>query len=215
MNKSADESDGPRGLHAALKSSAVYNLWQRIAGSRHFKKKLVEELLSLTPDMRMLDIGCGTGEILDFISPGLNLEYVGTDISPEYISRASSRYSGRGTFLCQDATAPLEHQDYFDLALLLGLLHHLNDQTCIGALSRAVEALKPGGMLRIIEPLRRPSAGLLERVLMAHDRGQYVRTLDEYISLMRALPLQIETFVWEKPFTIPWTLIVISGRRVN
>jgi hypothetical protein len=76
--------------------------------------------------MRILDLGCGTAEILGALPT--DITYVGYDMSPEYIAAAQNRFAGRGTFHCrlleQAEVAALEP---FDLVLGIGVLHHLDD----------------------------------------------------------------------------------------
>ena len=54
------------------------------------------ELDGLRSGMRVLDLGCGLGHLLDFFDErGLELDYVGWDISPELIAGARARYPDR------------------------------------------------------------------------------------------------------------------------
>ncbi len=47
---------------------------------------------------RILDIGCGPGDILDSPPP---VDYYGFDLNDAYIRFARRKYSGRGKFYCR------------------------------------------------------------------------------------------------------------------
>jgi trans-aconitate methyltransferase len=56
----------------------------------------------MMPTQRVVDVGCGTGEILDFLPAGIH--YHGFDLDPNYIAAAREKYSDRGRFECADIT---------------------------------------------------------------------------------------------------------------
>jgi len=57
----------------------------------------------------IVDIGCGSATILKFIP--LDAEYLGIDISENYIRAARKRFSARGTFFLGSARDFLNHDD--------------------------------------------------------------------------------------------------------
>ena len=67
------------GLRAALSSAAVYQAPQDLPGGRRFQRRLVDEYVRPAPGTRLLDIGCGTGAILEHVPAGV--AYHGFDLS--------------------------------------------------------------------------------------------------------------------------------------
>jgi SAM-dependent methyltransferase len=129
--------------------------------------------------MRVLDIGCGTGELSECFQPG---DYVGIDISEDYIRAARQRY--KGGFYAMDA-ADIERLGIsFDRAFVNGVFHHLSDEKVEATLSALTHVLKPDGLLHVDEavwPSRRwDLPGYFFRWL---DRGKYVRSASEWRTL--------------------------------
>ena len=87
----------------------MYNLVQRVFDSAKLQEALVNEVAKVKPGERVLDIGCGTGELLERIPSGVH--YTGFDLSAGYVEYARQRYAGRGEFSCQDIhEAPVESE---------------------------------------------------------------------------------------------------------
>ena len=94
---------------------------------------------------QILDIGCGTAEILEHLP---EIQYFGFDASQKYIDAAKARFGNRGTFSCDTVTtATLQRLAASDVVLAVGILHHLDDSDATSLLELAKAALKPGGRL--------------------------------------------------------------------
>jgi SAM-dependent methyltransferase len=106
------------------------------------EKALLRPKLDLSPDLHVLDIGCGTGRWVDEVAPRCAV-YHGTDFSPGLIeiARASHTNQGNASFsVCradQLTLAAIDASRPFDRIMMLGLLIYLND----GEAKSAIEAL--------------------------------------------------------------------------
>lgn len=135
--------------------------------------------------MSILDIGCGPADILAYLP---DVDYSGFDISDAYIERAKMRFAQRGRFYCQELTHPdIEKMPPFDIVLVLGLLHHLDEEEAIGVLRLASQALKLGGRLVTVDPCLEAGQNPIARFLVRNDRGQNVRTQRGYATLANAV----------------------------
>jgi ubiquinone/menaquinone biosynthesis C-methylase UbiE len=104
------------GIRSILAHPAVYDLFQALMGAERARRELVSQHIRPVKGMRLLDIGCGTARILDYLPP---LNYHGLDLSQQYIDEAMVRYPGRGTFRCamvEEAT--LQDESSYDLVWL-------------------------------------------------------------------------------------------------
>jgi SAM-dependent methyltransferase len=124
---------------------AVYRLFRRIVlgdGGRIYMADYVKPVKG----EKVFDIGCGPGDILEYLPP---VDYVGFDINPKYIEAAQHRFGGRGRFFCGDVglSSLDEGAGTFDLALVTGVVHHLDDDHAGRLFELAHRALKPGGRL--------------------------------------------------------------------
>lgn len=174
------------GIRAILSHPRVYSAFQFImGGSSDVRLYFVEQFIRPEKDMRILDIGCGPAEILDYLP---DVDYWGFDISESYIKRAQERYANRGTFRCQILDASdVGNMMPFDVVLALGLLHHLDDEDAIQTITLAHGALKPGGRLITVDPCFESGQNPVARFMVKHDRGKNVRNQTGYSSLAAAV----------------------------
>ena len=178
------------GIRAMLSHPLVYNALQSLMGFEKARARFVHDHVRPFPGMRILDLGCGTAEILRALPT--DIVYVGYDMSPEYIAAARKRFPGRGTFHCR----LLEHAEVatlepFDLVLGIGVLHHLDDVTARQFMAVAKAALKRGGRIYTVDPCFAPDQNPIARFLISRDRGLHVRDAEGY----RALPQGLDTEV--------------------
>ena len=112
-----------------------------------------------TPGGRVLDIGCGTGFLLERLAER-GFSGVGVDLSPESVEHARRRLAEIGagdrlTAVVGSAYEPPEGP--FDLITLTDVLEHLEDpRACLAALRAQ---LAPNGLLVISTPNRRSLPG--------------------------------------------------------
>lgn len=169
------------GIRSILGRPVVYDLFQTLMGADRIRRELVADHIRSTDGMRLLDIGCGTARILDYLP---NVTYHGFDLSQEYINEAVARYSERGTFRCamvEEAT--LQDEPPFDVVLAVGVLHHLDDESALQLFNLAKTVLKQGGRLVTIDPCFDHKQNFISRFLVSRDRGQNVRSGGQYREL--------------------------------
>jgi ArsR family transcriptional regulator len=117
-------------------------------------------LLNLVPpasNARLLDIGTGTGRVLELLAPRVR-QALGVDASKAMLALARARLSGGGLAgaglahcavrLADMYRLPLLDQS-FDIVVLQMVLHHAEDPD--GAVVEAARVLHPGGRLLVID----------------------------------------------------------------
>ena len=75
----------------------LYHLFKSLLRGQKVRQDYVEYYIRVKPGDKVLDIGCGIGDILDVLP---DVDYYGFDMSAEYIASAKEKYNDRGTFLC-------------------------------------------------------------------------------------------------------------------
>src|SRR2546428_10210527 len=112
--------------------------------------RIVEDVMSrwlgLRTGARVLDVGCGTGAVLEALASGL--EAYGTDTSPLAIDLCRQR--GLTNAFCGTLEAVPRHGLTFDLVTLLDVVEHLDDD--LGLLRQAQRSLKAGGWALVTVP---------------------------------------------------------------
>lgn len=193
------------GVRAILSHPKVYDAFQRLMGTQQLRRELADEFIRAQNGNRVLDIGCGTAEILDFLPP---VEYFGFDISQRYIKAARFRFGTRGHFFCQALTSEvIDTLPKFDLVFTFGLLHHLDDTEATALLRMIHSVLRRGGRVVSFDPVLDSGQSFVARFLVSHDRGQNVRTAVGYRALAESVFTDVQGVVHHRhcmPY-VPYT----------
>lgn len=190
------------GVRAILNHPRVYHSVQAALGAHRGRTELVRDFIRARPGDVVLDIGCGPAEILAYLP---EVDYWGFDISAAYIEQARRQFPHRTHFFQKVlATEDAASLPKFDLALALGVFHHLDDETARQVLVTAARCLKPGGRVVSIDPCFEPGQNPLARFLISRDRGQNVRTRAGYGALVPTTQFTFRSEVRHRAW-IPYT----------
>ena len=112
-----------------------------------YEKTLERTRAHLTPDMRVLELGCGTGTTALKLADAVG-DYAATDYSAEMIAIAERKLADAGvrilTFERADVFDDRLARSGYDAVLAFNLLHLLRDLPAVAARIRAL--LKPDGL---------------------------------------------------------------------
>lgn len=106
-------------------------------------KDVAERLRNVTYDS-ILDVGCGTGYLIDLLQKQKEAEYYGLDLSPEMLKMAKAKFDDKVTLTegCADKLPYAD--DTFDVVTCIQSFHHY--PYARKAMAEAYRVLKPGGL---------------------------------------------------------------------
>ncbi|HEX5269528.1 MAG TPA: class I SAM-dependent methyltransferase [Gemmataceae bacterium] len=199
------------GLYALLSLPNVYSWFETAVGAIEGRGKVIRDHVRPQPGERVLDIGCGPGDVVRFLPDGVH--YVGFDENPAYIRSAQKAFAGRAEFYCERVgAATLERLPEFDVVMALGILHHLGDEEALHLFRLAQAAVRPGGRVFTLDGCFVPEQSWMARWLLTKDRGKNVRTPEEYMRLARAVFPEVKPTVRFDLCRIPNTGLILECR---
>jgi len=199
------------GLRAILSNPKIYDFFQQIMGANYGRTIFSSQYIKAQDGDYVLDIGCGTAEIRFFLP---NVEYFGFDPNARYIEAAKKRFqvahkSGKLLHATLD-TAILTNLPKFDIVLLMGVLHHLNDDEAKQLARLAMAALKPNGRLITSDPCFSEEQSFMARYLVSKDRGQHVRNVEGYKALMSSVFSTVNCDLRDDFARFPYTHLIME-----
>jgi len=113
-----------------------------------FKTKVLD-ICSVSDGDRVLDVGCGNGNLINGINSKAKIQAYGVDISPKMIEECRSRYANVNFEISTGEELNFEDSS-FDFLTICCVLHHLNNPQ--NFFSEANRVLRAGGFLVVGEP---------------------------------------------------------------
>lgn len=197
------------GIQSILSHPIIYNTFQALIGAANARSIFVDEFLGIRNVCRLLDIGCGTAELLRHLPD--TIYYVGYDLSQKYIEAAKKNFSHRNAeFVARQVTdTTLENCQLFDRVTAVGLLHHLEDDEAIHLFQLAKGALGDDGLFLSIDPCYVEEQSSISKFLVERDRGKNARALSDYKRLAESVFAHVDIHHRNDLLRIPYDHAVL------
>jgi len=184
------------------------NIYQRIMGHPLIYDRLrpwflggitvrtAYDMLQPVKDEIILDVGCGMGAALDYLS-GFS-EFHGFDTDQVALDAFKSKHGDKSnvTLYNQYVTQADVERINPHKVLMMGLLHHLDDDTVLGLLKALSASANLVRMVSIDVYYGPGMKHLTANLLASFDRGQYVRPPEKYAALVERAGLKVEKSVY-------------------
>ncbi len=170
-------------IRTILDRPFMYDLYHDIIGRE--KKFFVRDYIGDVKGKKILDVGCGTAQILRYID-GFS-EYSGFDMSEEYIAYARKKYgkSPNVKFKLQninDVTA--DEYGKYDIVLMMGIMMNLSDDEISHIMKTLNLLLKDDGRFLSFDSVYLEDTKGIAKFMLDYDRGHHLRDTKGYLDLM-------------------------------
>jgi SAM-dependent methyltransferase len=193
---------------AVLGTARGFQAFKAVTGATRVMTTVTSEYLRPVPGERILDVGCGFGDLRRYLT---EVEYVGIDLNDRYIDYAR-RHQPPARFINASVTdLGTMGLGGFDGAIALGVLHHLGDEDATELLKALPDVLVPGGRFVAVEPVWAPDQRTTARVLAALDRGRYVRDQRGYEELVAPWFPHSTSSVRHDLFRFPYSHCIVQA----
>lgn len=127
----------------------------------------------------VLDFGCGIGSNCTMFDPQ---SYTGIDYDDKRVKYANYLY--KEYHFSTLSRSVLDFSDNsVDYIFIMAVLHHISSDEMKGYLKEFYRVLKANGKILVIEPCFFNKALLSNNCMKTFDRGNYIRTENEYLRL--------------------------------
>lgn len=197
-------------LRSLLQYQPIFSLFQKLIAADRIKLLLVQNT-KLKPGFKVLDVGCGFGNLLEFLPK--NISYVGIDISQNYINYAKKRYNSRGRFICADVTELVLKEEKFDVIFINSVFHHLSDGEVKKLLKSLQIFVKKETVVVSADNVYLKNQSFLSRFITSSDRGKHIRNKEGYLGLTKKYFSKVNYKIVSNLLNIPINQMFIWMRK--
>lgn len=157
--------------------------WIQILATGGFLSKVSKELKFLN-NKSVLDIGCGTGALVEYINPS---SYLGIDINEDFIKLAKKKYP-EFNFKVVNIVDDRFPAGRFEYIFIMNVLHHLTDKQ----IKNAFKKIKKSKSIKEFVIVESRPRNFLGRILGKFDAGSNFRKYN-YLEVMIASEFNIKS----------------------
>ena len=193
-------SQNTSGIYKVLTYPFFYSLWQKIMSGELVRANLVKNVIN--KNNTILDIGCGPAKILESLPP---VKYYGYDINKNHINYAKENIIQKKIFFCKKfSSKEIKKLPKFDLVLLFGIMHHLENHEINKIFLNLKKVLKKNGKLITCDPVFIKKQNFIANYLIKNDAGNNVRNKSAYLKLINMHFKKVKFKIKNQKF-IPYT----------
>lgn len=198
------------GIKSLLGLPLGYRALHAVFGTSRMRRYYVDRFVRPKPASRIIDIGCGTADILNYLP---EVEYIGVDCNPRYIHHNRRKFSRAQFQVARVSIKLMNLLPPADLVFANALLHHLDDVEVQTLFAVAKQLIVDGGRVCTLDNHIFPGQNPLSRFLIANDRGKYVRTRAEYERLAAPHFRDVRCQTSARLLNIPYDIVMFEFRN--
>ncbi len=193
MHSVPKSTRGPETAGATIHWASRYDICERLTplGMNRPNSRMVVEMAKIKPGDKVLDVGCGTGNLTLTAAryAGASGSVHGIDASPEMIDVARKKAKGASSNAVFEVGL-IEKLDFadatFDVVISRLVMHHLPEELKRRGLAEIFRVLKPGGLVFTTDfnPPANPLLAHVALALVGHGRMMH-SNLQELAPLLK------------------------------
>jgi len=172
------------GYRRVFTVGSVYRTAQWAIGANRMMRVFANQHVRCTASDIVVDIGCGTGEMRSHLNPA---RYIGIEPNASYVDKSAASIGPSDEIVSagvEDDGLRSRLPDQVDLVLMVGVLHHLDDDVACKAMQLAADLVRPGGRFVSIDPVLVDGQRRISHNLVKRDRGRNVRNAEQLRSVI-------------------------------
>ena len=196
-----------------LGNTIVYKSFKNLVAPPSKVAATINDFMQIEDGQSVLDLGCGYGDVAHFYAT--RSRYVGIDSNTSYIEEAKRRNRNNDAeFIVGDISSEeVLSKGPFDLVMMTGVLHHLPNEHVFAIANASQKLVAPGGRFVAMEPVFSPDQRLTARLIIASDRGRFVRDRDGYVNLLKSGFQNVEGQIVHGRLRIPYSHVILTCRN--
>jgi SAM-dependent methyltransferase len=158
---------------------AIWSAARAVVNLGNYREQ-VRRAAALQSGDRVVDVGCGTGEVASVVGP--ECKYLGIDLSTDNVEQAQEWYgASHRTFSVLDITKDSLPNGPFHVGLMISMLHHMDDRTADDVLAHLARQVT---RRIVVLDLLALEGNPIQRLLVSFDQGHHPRPLWEQKRLL-------------------------------
>ena len=196
-----------------LGNTVVYKSFKNLVAPPSRVASTINDFMQVEDGQSVLDLGCGYGDVAHFYAK--RCRYVGIDSNASYIEEARNRNRDNDAeFIVGDISSEeVLSKGPFDLVMMTGVLHHLPNEHVLAIANASQKLVAAHGRFVAMEPVFSPDQRLTARLIIASDRGRFVRDKDGYVNLLKSGFKHVEGQVVHGRLRIPYSHVILTCRH--
>lgn len=197
-----------------LNYAIFYNFYQNLIGCNRFLKNYTKDYLKLKDGDKVLDLGCGTANMVKYFPSGVKIDYTGIDFQKNYIDYCSKKYKNY-TFICKNLLDEINLDKKFNIIYSEAVLAAISDEQIYKMFVTIQKHSDKNTRIILSDMNYKEDASFLMRFLQSNERNKNVRRKDDYIKLLTDYFNIDKVYELDNVYRIPYSKVVFECSLKN
>ena len=175
-------------INFLLKNPSLYRFYQKTVRAKYDEYDFIKFIFNQNnfKNIRMLDICCGDGYILEYINEYID-DYLGIDNNDKYLKQCQNKWK-QFNFLKLELDEKINIDQLIkfkpNFIFINGAIHHLDNNT-VKLINKFIKSNFSDCYFLSVDPIKNNNK-LFNSAMIMLDRGKFIRNKSEYAELMHS-----------------------------